>query len=195
MQCEYDIRVQSDSQVILFLRCVTDVGIHKKTGWIERSDSRTWQEENPRQGRYIEASSWYSARNARHAIGVQGHKVDMQMYRFMSQSFHLALDFPWLMTYPCNLINWILCRLQAEFDIDREQRVRRENEMIKQLTDHEQLVSSQYENQIVSRNLTAHRSCNLILSCKIIICIPLFCVSALTWVTISSGSWGAWREY
>lgn len=43
----------------------------------------------------------------------------------------------------------ILCR-QAEFDTDRDRRTRRENEMIKQLTEHEQLVDKQYEDQIVS---------------------------------------------
>ena len=41
--------------------------------------------------------------------------------------------------------------IQLEFDIDKEKRSERENEMIRQLSEHEHLVEKKYEKQIVSR--------------------------------------------
>ena len=81
---------------------------------------------------------------------------------------------------------------QTEFNIDKEERVLRENEMVKQLTDHENLVSSQYENQIVSKNFIP--SWHLRKVCTIIMNMLLL-YSAITGVTVSRGSWDAWRHH
>lgn len=42
-----------------------------------------------------------------------------------------------------------LCALQEEFDKDRELRLQREAELMKQLTDHEYVVTDHFEKQIV----------------------------------------------
>ena len=45
----------------------------------------------------------------------------------------------------------LLNEFKQEFDIDREMRLQRESVIVKQLSDHEQLVSDNFEKQLVSR--------------------------------------------
>jgi SF-assemblin/beta giardin len=53
--------------------------------------------------------------------------------------------------YTGNELKRMLAEFKAEFEVDRERRRQREDELVRQLTDHEQEVAIKFENQIEAR--------------------------------------------
>ena len=69
---------------------------------------------------------------------------------FYSQKLCLHLLEYRFLSFKRNLNIFFLYIFQLEFDIDKDKRSDRENEMIRQLSEHEHLVEKKYEKQIVS---------------------------------------------
>ena len=73
---------------------------------------------------------------------------------FYSQKLCLHLLEYRFLSFKRNLNIFFLYIFQLEFDIDKDKRSDRENEMIRQLSEHEHIVEKKYEKQIVSCKLS-----------------------------------------